>query len=475
MQDVINETDVDVIDTIFDSQFQTLHSLRQSTYRQRREKLRALRDAILAWQDKIEAALYADLRKSAEEARITEIIPTLIELKFAYRHLRKWMKSKRVSRAFPLLLAKSYLKYEPKGRVLIISPWNYPFHLSMVPLVTAVAAGNTVVLKPSEFSTQTGRIVREIVSSTFDEREVAVIEGGVETAQNLLQKPFDHIFFTGSPEKGRLVMAYAAENLSSVTLELGGKSPVIIDKSADIRDAAEKIAWAKFLNAGQTCIAPDYVLIPGYLQNDFADALRDAFRKFSAAGDLTASSYARIISHKHYERLNALIGDAIDRGARVKALSDYGNDGLFLPPVILTDVDVKSDVMNEEIFGPLLPVISVNDTDEAIAVVNSLPKPLAMYIFGKDKRQTERVLERTSAGGTCINDCVVHLSNPHLPFGGVNNSGMGRYHGFHGFEELSHKRAVFKQSRLNVLKLIYPPYSKTKRLVIEFLLRYFSR
>jgi aldehyde dehydrogenase (NAD+) len=474
MQDVNSKTDVFVIDTIFDSHLQTVHTLRQSTYRQRREKLRALRDAILARQDNIETVLYADLHKSGEEARITEIIPTLIELKFAYRHLRRWMRLKRVKRAFPLLLAKSYVKYEPKGRVLIISPWNYPFHLSMVPLITAIAAGNTVILKPSEFSTQTSHVIREIVSSIFDEREVAVIEGGVETAQYLLQKPFDHIFFTGSPDKGRFVMAYAAENLSSVTLELGGKSPVIIDESADIRDAAEKIAWAKFLNAGQTCIAPDYVLIPGYLQTDFSDGLKDAFRKFFT-GDITASSYARIVSHKHYERLNALIGDAIDRGASIKALSDYGNDGLFLPPVILTDVDLKSDVMSEEIFGPLLPVISVSDCDGAIAIVNSLPKPLAIYIFGKDKQKIKRILERTSAGGTCINDCVVHLSNPHLPFGGVNNSGMGRYHGFHGFEELSNKRAIFKQSRLNVLKLIYPPYSRTKRFVIEFLLRYFSR
>ncbi len=474
MQDVIENADTSSIDIIFDSHLHTARTLRQSTYRQRREKLRALRDAIISRQDEIEAALKADLNKCSEEARITEFISTLMELKFAYRHVRRWMKLKRVARSLPLLLAKSYIKYEPKGRVLVISPWNYPFHLSITPLISAIAAGNSVILKPSEFSVNTSHLVREIISATFDEREIAVVEGGVDTAQYLLQKPFDHIFFTGGPEKGKLVMAYAAENLSPVTLELGGKSPVIIDESADINDAAEKIAWGKFINAGQTCIAPDYVLVPEHLQSSFIEAFKNSISKFFN-GDQTASSYGRIVSDKHYERLNSLIEDAVERGAHIDAFGDNRKHDRLIAPVILTNVDAGSDIMNEEIFGPLLPVIPVRNSDEAVDFIRSLPKPLALYIFGKNKKQIKNLLEKTTAGGTCINDVMVHLSNPHVPFGGVNYSGIGRYHGFHGFEELSHKRGILKQSRIGVLKLIYPPYSKMNRWIIRVLLRYFSR
>ncbi len=474
MQDVIENADTSSIDRIFDSQAQTAYILRRSTYRQRRKKLHALRNVILSRQDEIQAALKADLNKCTEEAQLTEIVPTLIELKFAYRHVPAWMKIRRVARAFPLLLAKGYIKYEPKGRVLVISPWNYPFHLSITPIISAIAAGNSVILKPSEFSTNTSHVIRDIISATFDEREIAVVEGGVETAQYLLQKPFDHIFFTGSPEKGRLVMAYAAENLSSVTLELGGKSPVIIDKSADIDDAAEKIAWGKFLNAGQTCIAPDYVLVPEHLQVRFIEAFKKSINKYFA-GDETASSYGRIVSDNHYERLNSLIEDAVERGAHVEVLSDNRKHDRLITPVIFTNVDIGSGIINEEIFGPLLPVVTVKNNDEAVDFINSLPKPLALYIFGKDMKQIKALLGQTTAGGSCINDVMVHLSNPHIPFGGVNQSGIGHYHGFHGFEELSHKRAILKQSRIGVLKLIYPPYSKMNRWIIKVLLRYFSR
>jgi len=470
MQNAVDAGVLSRIDDIFDSQSDIVHELRVSTYRDRRKKLSRLRAAILDYQDKIEEALYADLKKCTEEARITEIIPALIELKFAYKKIPEWMQPKRVARSFPLLLAKSYIKYEPRGRVLVISPWNYPFNLSIIPVIAAIAAGNTVVLKPSEISSHTSSVLKELITNAFDENEVAVIEGDADTAQYLIQKPFDHLFFTGSPETGKLVMALAAEHLTSVTLELGGKSPAIVGETANLKDAAEKIAWGKFINAGQTCIAPDYVLIPERYQNQFVSLVKRSLKDF-----LSSNSFTHIVSDKHYRRLIKLLDDAVERGANVEMLGTNREKVRFFAPFILTNVDEEADIMKEEIFGPLLPIVPVRDTDEAIAFLTNRPKPLTMYMFGRSKKEINKIIDRTTAGSTCINETLAHFSNSNLPFGGINASGTGSYHGFHGYKELSHERGVFKQSRYGMLSLLYPPYTKLKQRIIGFLMWWFSR
>ena len=471
MQKDAESTVTSKIDAVFELQNETARALRQASYRKRREKLHALKQGIKDYRKRIEEALTADLNKSPEETRLSEIIPTLIELQFAFRRLPDWMQLRRVPNIFPLLLSKSYIKYEPKGKVLVIAPWNYPFHLALTPVIAAIAAGNTVMLKPSEISANTSAVLSELIASTFGEHEIAVVEGGVETAQYLLSKPYDHIFFTGSPEVGRLVMASAAENLASVTLELGGKSPVIVDETADLQDAAEKIAWGKFMNAGQTCIAPDYVLVHEQLQSQFVEALAVSFKRYLT----DESSYVRIISDKHYSRLTGLLQDAVERGAHIKMPGESRPADRFIPPAILTGVGPDFSVMQEEIFGPLLPVIPVAGREEAVTFVNERPKPLMMYIFATDKKAIKELTDLTTAGSTCVNDVLVHLANPHLPFGGVNTSGTGRYHGFHGFEELSNKRSIYKQSRFGYINLLYPPYTKFSRKLIDVLLRYFSR
>ncbi len=470
MQNTIEHDESSKIDEIFDLQRDTVLKNRTTTYRERRQKLRRLLDAILEFQDRIESALKLDLNKCAEESRVTEIIPVLIELQLAYKKIPEWMQPKRVARSFPLLLAKSSIKYEPRGRVLVISPWNYPFNLSIIPVISALAAGNTVVLKPSEISSHTSSILRELITNTFDEDGVAVIEGDADTAQYLIKKPFDHIFFTGSPQVGKLVMALAAENLSTVTLELGGKSPAIVGESADLKDAAHKIAWGKFINAGQTCIAPDYVLVPDHLLKQFVELVKEKLHDF-----LKSNSYTHIISDKHYTRLTGLLEDAIERGASIESLGENRDTDRYFAPVIITDVDKESAIMQEEIFGPLLTVIPVRNIDEAIAFLEPRPKPLTMYVFGRNREEINKILTRTTVGSTCINETLAHFSNPNLPFGGVNNSGTGRYHGFHGFEELSHKRGVFKQSRYGMLSLLYPPYTKLKQRIIDFFMWWFSR
>ncbi len=470
MQNTVDNDETSSIDNVFDLQRDAALKNRTSTYRERRQKLRRLRDAILTFQDRIESALRADLNKCSEESRITEILPVLIELKLAYKKVPEWMQPKRVARSFPLLLAKSYIKYEPKGRVLVIAPWNYPFNVSIIPVISAIAAGNTVILKPSEISAHTSAVLKELISTTFDADEVAVIEGDAGIAQHLIQKPFDHIFFTGNPAVGKLVMALAAENLTSVTLELGGKSPAIVGESADLKDAADKIAWGKFINAGQTCIAPDYVLVPGHLQNQLIDSIKKTLKEF-----LKSNSLAHIISDKHYRRLTGLIEDAVEHGSSVEQLGTNRDQDRYFAPVILTDVNEKALIMQEEIFGPLLPVIPVGDIDEAIAFLNARPKPLTMYIFGRNKKEIKNVIDRTTVGSTCVNETLAHFSNPNLPFGGVNASGTGRYHGIHGFEELSHARGVFKQSRYGMLSLLYPPYTKLKQRLIDFFIWWFSR
>ncbi len=460
------------INNIFKDQQQYQLILRQSNAAQRIELLRKLKNAILEKEDAIFHALYKDLRKSRFEAAVTELYFTYAEIDFAIKNLRNWMSPKRVGKTFSNLFAKNRIFYEPKGVCLIIAPWNYPFQLVMSPLVSAIAAGNCVIVKPSEISSNTSKIISSILLDTFEEQHIACFEGNSDVSQKLLALPFDHIFFTGSTEIGKSVMAAAAKNLTSVTLELGGKSPAIIDQHVDLAKAAQKIAWGKLVNAGQTCIAPDYVLIHEAQADEFIGLYKQFASEmyFKDKETINQAAYGKIVSRKHFERLSDLITDAIDKGARINWGGKMDDQAQTIYPAILTKVPATARIMEEEIFGPILPIVTYANLEEAIAFVNGKSKPLALYIFSKSDRNTKSIIKLTSAGGTCVNDVLVHIANPKLPFGGVNHSGMGSSHGVFGFKNFSHERSVVTQRSLDFNKLVYPPYD-TKNWVLNLLKR----
>lgn len=441
--------------------------LSASTAKERIAKLRRLRSSIECHEQQLYQALKKDLRKNEFEAAVSEVIFIYGEINHAIHHLTGWMKPQRAGKTITNIFAKNRIYYQPKGVCLIISPWNYPFQLLMSPLVSAIAAGNCVVLKPSELSPATSAVVAKLVEDCFDQEEVCCFEGGAETASELLQLPFDHIFFTGSTAIGKIVMQAAAKSLASVTLELGGKSPVVIHASADLKKTAEKIAWGKLINAGQTCIAPDYVLIPEHLMEIFAKYYISAAETlfYSGSSSPNLDVYAKIINEKHFKRLCGLIADATDKGAKLIYGGHVQSETLTIGPAILLNPSLDSGLMQEEIFGPLLPVIPYNNLTEAIAIINAKSKPLALYIFSKDAHVTKKIIRETSSGGICVNEVLVHISNPNLPFGGVGTSGMGSCHGHHGFKAFSHERSVVFQSGPNLTRLIYPPYSSKQWLL----------
>ncbi|WP_313266870.1 aldehyde dehydrogenase family protein [Sphingobacterium sp.] len=458
------ETSTDQIGLIFEQQQLFKYELRSSSAKERIKKLYKLRALIESHEDLIYAALEKDLRKSRSEAAISEVLFIYGEIAFAIRNLRKWMKPRQVGRSMTNFLAKSTITYQPKGTALIIAPWNYPFQLTMSPLISAIAAGNCVILKPSEHSPFTSAVIGEILTKGFDQREVACIEGEQAVSEALLALPFDHIFFTGSPAVGKLVMQAASRHLSSVTLELGGKSPVIVDETADLKMTAHKVAWGKLINAGQTCIAPDYVLLPKNKQDEFVNHYLQAIRSmfFTEDGQLDRTVYAKIINHKHAARLVSLIASATAGGAKLLEGGQLDDD-LTLNPTLLIDVKADNSIMQEEIFGPILPIVTYEHLEEAIALVNRSEKPLALYIFSNNKANIQYVLRQLSSGGVCVNDVLIHVSNPHLPFGGVNGSGLGSCHGQFGFKAFSHERAVMFQSKFSLSNLIYPPYAKKNK------------
>ena len=433
--------------------------LRNSSVKERKEKLKRLKILIQENEELIFDALDKDLRKSRFEAALTELYFVYAEIDFAIKHLASWMKPRRVSANMSSILTKNRIYYEPKGVSLIIAPWNYPFQLLIAPLVSAIAAGNTAILKPSELSSNTAQVVTKLINDHFDSKEVVCLEGDASLSEELLKLPFDHIFFTGSTRIGKIVMEAAAKHLSSVTLELGGKSPVIIAEDADLEKAAEKIVWGKFMNAGQTCIAPDYVLVSAKQESDFIRLISEKIDKlYYKNQSLNLSSYGKIISKGHYERLNDLKNQAIADGAVLVKGGLNNDENHTLEPSILTQVSLDSKIMQEEIFGPILPIITYSNLTDAINLVNQREKPLALYIFSKSNSTAENVIKQTSAGGTCVNDVVLHISNPNLPFGGVGNSGTGSCHGFYGFKAFSHERGVMFQSNPDFNKMAYPPY-----------------
>ena len=445
-----------------------------TTYKERIVKLEKLKKALeYSYKQRIREALYLDFKKPYLETDFTEIYPVIDEINFIKRNLRPWSKKQSVETPITLLGSSSWIQYEPKGVCLIMSPWNFPINLTFGPLVSAIAAGNTVILKPSEMTPNASKVMSEIVKEVFCEDEVLLIEGDAETAQELLRLPFNHIFFTGSPAIGKLVMKAASEHLASVTLELGGKSPVIIDDSVNLERTVKKIIFGKFLNAGQTCIASDYVLIKDTIKDEFVSLFSKYLKVFYSENPETSSSLCRIVNQKHFERLKAHLKDAISKNAVIVVGGSYNEEDCFLEPTLISDLPENASLLQEEIFGPILPLVTYKTMEEAVTYINAKEKPLALYIFSKDKKQIDFILNNTRAGSTAINHNLVQFLNPNLPFGGSNNSGIGKSHGFFGFQEFSNQRSVLRQHTFGAVDLLYPPYNKLKQKIVDLTIKWF--
>ncbi len=432
----------------------------------RKHQLRKLKAAIQKYEKQIMKALYQDLHKSYFEAYSTEIGLVYEEISIALKKLSRWVKPKRVSTTLAAFPGKSYILREPYGQVLIISPWNYPFQLLFAPLVGAIAAGNTVILKPSPYSEHTSQVMKQIIEETFEPGYIAIFTGHRDVNQALLEKEFDFIFFTGSPNTGKVVMEYAAKHLTPLVLELGGKSPTIVDKDAKLKFAAKSIVFGKLTNAGQTCIAPDYLFVHKDVKDELLKLLVKYIERFYGKDPSKAQHYPRIINQQNVDRLyNYLRCGKIYYGGKVMPNDRY------IEPTILVDVDLECEVMKYEIFGPILPVLEFEDLQEVIDFVNSRPKPLAFYYFGRNKQSIRNILMHTSSGGASINDTLMHFVNPKLPFGGVGNSGMGRYHGWYSFDAFSNKRGVYQKGLWIDLPLRYPPVTDFKYSIVRKVLK----
>jgi aldehyde dehydrogenase (NAD+) len=409
-------------------------------------------------------AVYADLRKPAIEAFGSEVLVTLSEIKFVLKHLKTWMKPKKVGTPINLFPSSSYIYTEPLGVVLIVAPWNYPFALTIQPLIGAIAAGNCAILKPSEHTPHTSQAIAKIINDNFDPNFIIAIEGGIETNQALLAERFDHIFFTGGTAIGKIVMESAAKHLTPVTLELGGKSPCIIDETCDLEITAKRIVWGKFYNAGQTCVAPDYLLVQKNIKSALIEKLVTHVKAFFGENAQTSPDLARIVNDRQFDRLVGLL----DEG-KVLIGGNSDKSDRFIAPTLIDAVSPNSKIMAEEIFGPILPILEYDQLSEAIAFVNAHPKPLALYFFSSNKQNQERIIQETSYGGGCFNDIIMHLGNPELPFGGVGHSGMGSYHGKASFDTFSHRKGVLKNSFRFDLKWRYPPYKMTLESLKKFI------
>ncbi|MCE5233818.1 MAG: coniferyl aldehyde dehydrogenase [Mizugakiibacter sp.] len=447
---------------------------RTPDYAQRMDDLARLRAAFKARLEDFAAAMSADFgRRSRHESLLSDGMTVLSEIDYVRRRLRRWMRPKRVLADWLFWPARCEIRYQPLGVVGVIAPSNYPVNLALIPLVDALGAGNHVMLKPSEHTPRTAELLRELIAAVFPQERVATVLGGPEVAAAFAALPFDHLLFTGSTAIGRKVMTEAAGNLTPVTLELGGKSPAIIAPGYPLDTAAARIAAGKFLNAGQTCVAPDYVLLPQAARDAFVDAMR-AYVATRYPGLRDSPDYSSIVGDHQFARLAALLEDARAKGAQALMLPDDGAHDparrVFAPTLLL---GVRDDmrVMQEEIFGPILPVLTYDTFDEALAYVNAQPRPLALYHFDRDRARSERVLDATVAGGVCLNDTVLHFAQEALPFGGVGPSGMGHYHGHAGFLTFSKQKPVFRQARWSSMALMRPPYRGLAERIVRFLTR----
>lgn len=445
----------------------------KSTVKERKALLKKLEKAILRFRQPLKEALYQDFRKPREETDLTEILPLVSEIRHVRRNLRGWLAPRRVSTPLPLLGSSSRIKLSSKGVVLIISPWNYPILLTLSPLIGALAGGNCVMIKPSEYTPHTSSVMEQLLVETFPEAEVKLIQGEAETARALLKLPFHHIFFTGSPRIGKQVMKAAADHLSSITLELGGKSPVIVDSSADIDKAARRIAWAKFLNAGQTCVAPDYILAQESIARKLGEKIMDHWQLFTKEQDGERTPYSGLIHERHLERKRELLAELPPHTEVVRLQKNIHSNHPSHPPTLIYQPLEEARLMQEEIFGPLLPLLTYQKLEEVIEWMQRQDRPLVTYLYSRNRKNIRFIEQHTTSGAISINHSVVYLFNPNLPFGGINGSGMGKSHGYFSLREFTNERAEFHQHLpFSVADMLRPPYNDFKRRIIDFSLKY---
>ncbi len=428
--------------------------------------LKKLRSVIQKSEIELSRALNIDLNKSEFESYASEIGFVLEEIRYHIKNLNGWVKRQYTSTPISNFPATSYTISEPLGNVLIIAPWNYPVQLLLTPLIGAISAGNTAILKPSEISSATSSVLEKIINDNFEPDFLRVIEGDAATTQSLLKLDFNHIFFTGSSEVGRIIMQAAADRLIPITLELSGKSPCIVDKDINLKLAAKRIVWGKLINSGQSCIAPDYILVNAQIKDEFIDEIKKSFIGFYGEDASLNNDYPRIISKANVERLASLI-----ENTDILYGGSYDADSRYFEPTIINDANMDMPIMQQEIFGPIIPIISYDDIDDAISKIKSLPKPLALYIFTNCRRKQNHILENTSAGGVTINDTMMHIANNKIPFGGVGNSGIGKYHGKYSFDIFSNQKSVVNKGTWLDIPIRYAPYTKSKLRIIRWLMR----
>ena len=461
------------IDTIFHKQLQNNSPV---SLKVRMEYLIKIEKWINGHKHKIKEAHYKDLRKPESEIELAEIWFVLSEIKIAKKNLKKWMKPKRVGKStLALSTARSWIHYEPRGMVLIIAPWNFPFNLTIGPLVSALAAGNRIIIKPSELTPNVSAIMDLMIKDIFEPEQVALFQGDQKISETLLRYPFHHVFFTGSPTIGKIVMQAASKHLASITLELGGKTPTIIDQTAKMEMTTNKLVWGKCINLGQSCISPDYILVHDSKKSQLIDQLSNKLnsiygKSFDEKND--SPDLARIVNEHHFDRLDRLLISAIEEGATIAHGGERDREKLFIEPTILDSITLDMNIMKEEIFGPLLPIISYNDLEECIEIINAKTKPLALYMFSQSNKNIQHVIDNTSSGGMVINEVKSHFLNLHLPFGGVNASGFGRSHGHNGFLTFSNERSMQKNGSYSMVGLTFPPYNDWTKRMIRFVTRY---
>lgn len=445
-------TEESVIDSVITSQREYFNQGNTKDISFRKQMLRKLDKAIEQWEDLIYESLYKDLHKSYEESFLTEVSILKNEIKTHLDNIDKWSRREKISTPIKLFPSKTYIVKEPLGNALIISPWNYPVQLLINPLIGAISAGCTAILKPSPYTPNVSQVIDNMISSTFDKSYITAVQGDRNVNQKLLQQRYDIIFFTGSPSLGKVVMSSAAQHLTPVILELGGKSPCIVDKSADVTIAAKRIAWGKTLNSGQTCIAPDYLLLHEDIHDEFIKKFAAAIEKLHGKDIKESKHYVRMVNDAAFDRVVGYINDCdVLYGGR------HDKSQRFIEPTLIEGMNIHSDVMTEEIFGPVFPIVKYKEIDEVVSHINGHEKPLALYFFGEEKLGWH-IISRTSSGGGCINDTIMHIANENAPFGGVGNSGMGRYHGKESFEAFSHRRTILKNKTFIDLPFRYMPY-----------------
>lgn len=460
------------LQVLFEKQQQNAQNIANTTAKERIAKIKKVMNWMLENESQIADALYADHKKHPAEVKISEIMPVVGEAKFIIKHLTQWMRAEDVDTPLKMVGTISKIIHEPKGNCLIISPWNYPFNLAVKPLLQAIAAGNVVILKPSEVVPHASKLIAKMIAELFDENEIAVVEGDADVSTALLKLKFSHIFFTGSPAVGKIVMTAAAKNLCSVTLELGGKSPTIIDETANVKAAAQAITAMKFLNNGQTCIAPDYIYIHQSKTDEFIQEANAYLAKMYGNDAFQTPDYCRVVNDRHFKRVKGYMEDAVAKGAKIVGGGRSNESENYIEPTLIIDVNDGMKIMQDEIFGPLLPIMQFADNEEVIEYVGKGEKPLALYVFSKKRKNIDFFIQNTSAGATVINETTIHYLQDNLPFGGVNNSGIGKSFGKYGFEEFSNKRAIV-ENKFAQFSMFHPPYTNRVMKLLDIVIKWF--